>query len=67
MKQEVIKELSTAEIIERIEDERAQFAKLKLNHAISPIENPQRIKDSRRTVARLETELRKRQLEEKAK
>ncbi len=67
MKQEVIKELSTAEIIERIEDERAQFAKLKLNHAISPIENPQRIKETRRTVARLETELRKRQLEEKAK
>jgi large subunit ribosomal protein L29 len=64
MKQEVIKELSTAEVIERIEDQREQFAKLKLNHAISPIENPQRIKETRRTIARLETELRKRQLEE---
>jgi len=64
MKQEVIKELSTAELVEKIDDEREQFAKLKLNHAISPIENPQRIKETRRTIARLETELRKRQLQE---
>ncbi len=64
MKQEVIKELSTAELLEKIENQREQFAKLKLNHAISPIENPQRIKETRRTIARLETELRMRQLEE---
>ena len=62
MKQQVIQELSTAEIIERIEEEKLQLVKLKLNHAVSPIENPNKITEQRRTVARLKTELRKREL-----
>ena len=44
MEQEVIKELSTAELIERLEDETKQLVKLKLNHAVSPLENPNKIK-----------------------
>jgi len=40
------------------------LTKLKINHAVSPLENPQRIKDLRRLVARLKTELRKRELTE---
>lgn len=64
MKQEVIKELSTAEIIEKIADEQLHLTKMKLNHAVSPIENPQRISQQRRTVARLKTELRARELNE---
>jgi large subunit ribosomal protein L29 len=66
MKQSVIIELSTADIIERLEEERKQLVRLKLNHAVSPLENPNKIKDYRRTIARLETELKKRQLEEQA-
>jgi large subunit ribosomal protein L29 len=62
MKQSVIIELSTADIIERLEEERKQLVKLKLNHAVSSLENPNKIKDYRRTIARLETELRKREL-----
>ncbi|HPK05354.1 MAG TPA: 50S ribosomal protein L29 [Bacteroidales bacterium] len=62
MKQSVVRELSTPDIIERLEEERKQLVKLKLNHAVSPLENPNKIKDYRRTIARLETELRKRQL-----
>jgi len=62
MKQSVIIELSTADIIERLEEERKQLLKLKLNHSVSPLENPNKIKDYRRTVARLETELKKRKL-----
>jgi large subunit ribosomal protein L29 len=67
MEQSVIKELSTPELIERLEEERKQLIKLKLNHAVSPLENPNKIKIYRRTVARLETELRKRNLEQAAK
>ena len=64
MKQTVIQELSTSEIVERLVEEKQQLTKLKLNHAVSPIENPQRIKEQRRTIARLMTEIRKRQINE---
>jgi large subunit ribosomal protein L29 len=63
MKQEVIRELSTPELIERLEEERIQLSKLKMNHAISPLENPNKIKAYRRTVARLTTEVVKRNKE----
>ncbi|MCK9452618.1 MAG: 50S ribosomal protein L29 [Bacteroidales bacterium] len=62
MKQEVIKELSTADLVERLEEERKQLVRLKLNHAVSPLENPNKISAYRKTIARLMTELRKRQL-----
>ncbi|MBS4060311.1 MAG: 50S ribosomal protein L29 [Bacteroidetes bacterium] len=64
MKQEVIKELSTADLIERLEEERKQLVRLKLNHAISPLENPNKIKAYRRTIARIITEIRKRQMDQ---
>ncbi len=62
MKQEVIKELSTADLVERLEEESKQLVRLKLNHAVSPLENPNKIKAYRKTIARLKTELRKREL-----
>jgi len=40
---------------------------MKMNHAISPLENPLEIRNTRRTIARLKTELRRRQLEESKK
>lgn len=64
MEQEVIKELSTPELIERLEDESKQLVKLKLNHAVSPLENPNKIKVYRKTIARIKTELRKREIAE---
>ena len=67
MKQEVIQELGIDELIERLEVERKQLIKLKLNHAVSPLENPNKIKDYRRTIARMETEIRRRKLEEAKK
>ncbi len=63
MEQVVIKELSTIELKERLEEEVKQLVKLKLNHAVSPLENPNVIKEYRKTVARVKTELRKRELE----
>jgi large subunit ribosomal protein L29 len=62
MKQEVIRELSTEELQERLDVEKFQLNKLKLHHAVSPIENPQKIKESRKVIARIMTELRKREL-----
>ncbi len=64
MKQEVIKELSTADLVERLEEERKQLVRLKLNHAVSPLENPNKISAYRRTIARMMTELKNRQLTE---
>jgi large subunit ribosomal protein L29 len=62
MKQQVVAELSTPELKERLIEEKLQLSKLKLNHAISPIENPNKIKEQRKTNARLITEIRKREL-----
>jgi len=67
MKQNVIVELSTAEIIERMVEERQQLTKLRLNNAVTPLENPNKIKEQRRTIARLKTELRKREINENLK
>lgn len=67
MEQEVIRELSTAELKERLEEESKQLVKLRLNHAVSPLENPNKIKAYRRTIARIKTEVRKRELEEQNK
>ncbi len=63
MKQEVIRELSTADLYEQLEQQRMQLLKMKMNHAVSPLENPNKIKAYRRTIARILTELKKRQME----
>jgi large subunit ribosomal protein L29 len=52
--------LSTAELQGLLKEEKGALNKLKLNHSISPLENPIRIRDSRKTVARVSTELTKR-------
>jgi large subunit ribosomal protein L29 len=60
MKQEEIAKLSTGDVKERLEDFNSQLNKLKLNHKISPLENPMVVRNTRKTVARLNTELSKR-------
>ena len=62
MKQQVVAELSTAELKERLVEEKQHLTKLVLNHAISPIENPNKITEQRRTIASIHTELRKREI-----
>ena len=64
MKNSEIRELTTKELIEKIEDEKVLTARMKLNHAISPLENPNKLKEGRRIVAKLKTELGKRELTE---
>jgi large subunit ribosomal protein L29 len=60
MKNSEIRELTDKELAERIENEKQFLIKQKLNHAISPLDNPLKLKDSRKNVARLNTELSRR-------
>ena len=60
----VLKELSTAEVKERLDAERAMYQKMLLSHAVSPLENPNKIKESRKNIARCLTELRAREIAE---
>ena len=65
MKISEIKELSTSDLKERLDTEKSMLVRLKLNHAISPLDNPQKIKQARKTIARLMTEWNKRQMTQK--
>ena len=64
MKQEVIKELSTADIVDRLEEEKKHLIRLRINHAVSQLDNPHQISENKKTIARLVTELRRREIEE---
>lgn len=57
MKNSDIVNLSNEDIAAQLLEERANLSKLKFAHAVSAIENPMRIKNVRRTIARLQTEL----------
>ncbi|WP_418990946.1 50S ribosomal protein L29 [Alistipes sp.] len=58
MKSAEIKDISIKDLQERIETEKAQLSKLKVQHAVSPVENPSIIKKNRRDIARMLTILR---------
>ena len=64
MKAVEIRELTIKEIEERIENEAGLLVKQKLNHAITPLDNPMKIKEARKNVARMRTVLRQKQLSE---
>ncbi|MCF8224474.1 MAG: 50S ribosomal protein L29 [Bacteroidales bacterium] len=60
MKISEIRELATNEIEERIDNEENMLVRMKMNHAVSPLDNPNKIRVTRRIIARLKTELRSR-------
>ncbi|MDO5572019.1 MAG: 50S ribosomal protein L29 [Bacteroidales bacterium] len=62
MKIAEIKELSTEELAERLASAKAAINVLEINHSISPLDNPAQIKQNRRTIARMSSELRSREL-----
>jgi large subunit ribosomal protein L29 len=64
MKNSEIIELTTKEIAERIDAEKDKLNRMRLNHAVSPLDNPIEIKEVKKDIARLKTEMRKRQLTE---
>jgi len=60
MKMSVIKEFTTKELEERIEVEKNTLVRMRLNHAVSPLDNPMKLKYARKDIARMMTELNKR-------
>ena len=62
MKVAEIQKLSTDDLREQIQTERANYTQMLLNHAVSPLENSSQIKAARRNIARLLTILRQREL-----
>jgi large subunit ribosomal protein L29 len=63
MKQSEIRELSVTELQEKLGEFKKRYADLKMAHAITPLDNPLQIRGVRRTVAKLATELTKRELQ----
>lgn len=62
MKKEEIKELSTNELKERLEVAEKAYLQQKINHSITPLDNPAKITVDRKMIARMKTELREREL-----
>ena len=60
MKTSEIRELTSKELEERLDTEEVSLSRMKMNHAVSPLDNPNQIRYSRRLIARLKTELNKR-------
>jgi len=64
MKASEIKEMSIQEIVESIDNHTKMLTRMRLNHAVSPLDNPNKIVGAKRDIARLKTELRARQINE---
>lgn len=63
MKQSEINEASTAELQEQITEVKKAYSDLRIAHAISPLENPIQLKGMRRSIARIASELTKREVQ----
>ncbi|MBQ2838549.1 MAG: 50S ribosomal protein L29 [Muribaculaceae bacterium] len=65
MKKEEIKELSTQDLKDRLVEMEKDYLQLKVNHAVSPLDSPAKITQERKMIARVKTELRQRELNNK--
>lgn len=65
MKKEDIKELTSEELRLRLQEEKDSYAKMRMNHTISPIDNPMKMREIRKGIARINTELSMRSKAEK--
>lgn len=63
MKTSEIKALSNDELSQKLVSEQEAYKKLKFAHAVSPVENPMKIKAARKVIARLKTEISARELQ----
>ena len=63
MKKSEIEKLSPEDLQDKLVEFKKQLSDLKMNHAVSPLENPLQIKTIRKTVARLLTAINSRQNE----
>ena len=67
MKASEIKDLTTQELQDKLVEEKSNLAKLRLTHTVSQLENPLKLRDARKDVARVSTELRRRIIEGETK
>ena len=62
MSKNIIQEMTDAELLKKLKDDRAAFHKLKLFHKTATLENPIQLRLKRRNIARLLTEIKKRDI-----
>ncbi len=62
MKSSELLDLPEKELIEKLDNEKDYLVRLRLNHAISPLDNPLKIKDTRRNIAKILTEMNRRRM-----
>jgi len=62
MKAQVLTDMPLNELHDLLVSEREKLVKMKMSHAVSPLENPMQIKFSRKIVARIMTELSRRNI-----
>ncbi|MDZ4840238.1 MAG: 50S ribosomal protein L29 [Bacteroidota bacterium] len=62
MKQKDIIELSDTQLTTTLDEQKTQLTRSRMSHAISPIENPARLNQQRKTIARIKTEIRSREI-----
>ena len=55
MRASEIRDLTTDELLARLKDEQDKLIRMRLNHAVSAIENPTELRDTRRGIARIKT------------
>ena len=65
MKKEEIKEMTTADLLERLAQMEKEYRQMCINHAVPPLDNPAKITADRRMIARVKTELRQREINNK--
>ncbi|MDR2466034.1 MAG: 50S ribosomal protein L29 [Prevotellaceae bacterium] len=57
-----LKEYNTKDLKEKLHSRKGEYLKMRLDHAVSPLENPMRLKNGRKEIARILTELRQREI-----
>jgi len=65
-KYDEVKDLSVEELNQQLADNKLRLQRLRFNHAITPLENPNVLSEARKVIARIKTELRKRELQTNA-
>ena len=65
MKKESFSEVSTQDLRDRLAEMEKDYTQLTINHAISPLDSPAKITHARKAIARVKTELRQRELNNK--
>ncbi len=62
MKSSVLREMPDNELNDLLIESREKLAKLKMSHAVSPLENPHIIRFTRKDIARVLTEKKRREI-----